>query len=99
NEIAPTPNRPCDWCGVQRQRLLYLVNEVEWVAALPIHLVDEGNNGYVAQPADFEKLPRSCLDALGRVDYHHCRIDRREGPICVFGEILVAGGVEKVEYA
>jgi hypothetical protein len=42
--------------GVQRQRLLDLVEEFERVAALAVHLVDEGDDRDVAQPADLEQL-------------------------------------------
>jgi hypothetical protein len=43
----------------QGQALLDLVQEVEGVARLAVHLVDEGDDGNVAQPADLEELARS----------------------------------------
>ena len=73
DEIAPASDWPCDRRGVERQRLLDLVDEIERVAALAIHLVDERNDRNVAQPANLEQLARPRLDALGRVDHHHGR--------------------------
>src|SRR5690349_20050192 len=43
-EIAPAPDRPGDRRTVERERLLDLVEQVEWVAALPVHLADEGHD-------------------------------------------------------
>ena len=98
DKITPAPDRPGDRRGIERERLLDLVDQVERVAALAVHLVDEGDDRNVAQPADLEQLARPRLDAFGRVDHHHGRIDRREGPIGVFGEILVARRIEQVEH-
>ena len=98
DEIASAPGRPGDRRGVERQRLLDLVDEVERVAALAVHLVDEGNDRDVAQPADLEQLARSRLDALGGVDHHHRRVDRRERAIGVFGKVFVAGRIEQIEH-
>ena len=67
--------------------------------ALAVHLVDEGDDRDVAQPADLEQLARARLDALGGVDHHDGRIDRGERAIGVVGEILVARRVEQVEDA
>ncbi len=48
------PDRPGDRRRVQRQLLLDLVEDFERIARLAIHLVDEGDDGDVAQPADLE---------------------------------------------
>jgi hypothetical protein len=37
------------------------------------------------------------LDALGGVDHHDRAVDRGQGPVGVFREVLVAGRVEQVE--
>jgi hypothetical protein len=39
HEIASTPDRPSDRGGVKRQRLLDLIDEVDRIAGLAIHLV------------------------------------------------------------
>ena len=99
DEITPVADWPSDRRSIERQCFLDLVDELERVAALAIHLVDECNDRNVAQPADLEQLARARLDALGRIDHHHGRIDRGESPICVFGEVLVAGSIEEIEHA
>ena len=98
DEIASTPDRPCDRRGVERQRLFDLVDQIERVAAFTIHLVDESNDRNIAQPAHLEQLARPRLDALGGIDHHDGGVDRRERPVGVFRKILVAGGIEQIEY-
>ncbi len=44
-------------------------------------------------------LHRALLDALGTVDDHECRIDRRQSPVGIFREILVARRVEQIDDA
>jgi hypothetical protein len=90
-------DRPGDRGAVERQLLFHLVQYLERIAALAVHLVDEGDDRDVAQAADFEKLQRARLDTLGGVDHHHGRIDRRQRAVGVVGEVLVAGCVEQVE--
>ena len=62
----PRADRPADRRGVERQRLLDLVDQVERVAALAVELVDEGDDRHVAQPADLEQLAGLRLDAAWR---------------------------------
>ena len=98
-ERFAAPDRPVHRRDIERERLLDLVEEVERVAALPVHLVDEGDDRNVAQAADLEELARARLDAARRVDHHDGGIDRRERAVGVLGEILMARRVEKVEDA
>ncbi len=96
-EAVAHAERPGERRGVERQPLLDLLEQVEGMAPLAVELVDEGDDGDVAQPADLEQLERARLDAAGGVDHHDGRIDRGQRPVGVFGEILVAGRVEQVE--
>ena len=98
-EVAAAPDRPGHRRGVERQRLLDLVEQLERVAALAVHLVDEGDDRDVAQPADLEQLAGARLDALGGVDHHHGAVDRGERAVGVLGEVLVARRVEQIEHA
>ena len=66
---------------------------------LAVHLVDEGHDRDVAQPADLEQLERLRLDALGGVQHHDRRIDRGQRAVGVLAEVLVARRVEQVEGA
>ena len=70
-EIAAAADRPGHRRGIERQRLLDLVEQIERIAALAVHLVDEGDDRNVAQAADLEQLAGARLDALGGVDHHH----------------------------
>ncbi len=83
--------------GVERQRLFDLVKQIERIAAFAVHLVDEGDDRNVAQPAHLEQLAGPRLDAFGGIDHHHGGIDRRQRAIGIFGKILVAGRVQQVE--
>src|SRR5262249_15994239 len=56
NEIAAAADRPGHRRGVEGERLLNFVQEIEWIAALAIHLVDEGNDRNITQPAYLEQL-------------------------------------------
>ncbi len=96
-KIAAAADRPGHRRGVERQRLFDLVQKLERVAALAVHLVDEGDDGNVAQAADLEQLSGPRLDALGGVDHHDGGIDRRQRAVGVFGEILVARRIQEVE--
>ena len=98
-ERASAADRPGERRGVERQRLLDLVEEIERIARLAVHLVDEGDDRDVAQPADLEQFARARLDALGGVDHHHGRVDGGERAVGVLGKVLVAGRVEQVEDA
>ena len=83
DEIAAAADRPGHRRGVERQRLLDLVEQIERVAALAVHLVDEGDDRDVAQPADLEQLAGPRLDALGGVDHHDRGVDRGQRAIGV----------------
>jgi hypothetical protein len=97
DEIAAAADRPGHGRRVERQRLLDLVEQLEGVAALAVHLVDEGDDRDVAQAADLEQLARARLDALGGVDHHDRGVDRGQRAVGVFREVLVARRVEQVE--
>ena len=97
-EVAATTDRPGHRRGVERQRLFDLVQQFERIAALAVHLVDEGDDRNVAQPAHLEQLSRPRLDTLGGVDHHDRGIDCRERAIGVFGKVLVARRIQQVEH-
>ena len=89
--------RPGHRRDVERQGRGDLVEQLDRVPGLAVHLVDEGDDRHVAQAADLEQLAGARLDALGGVDHHHRRIDGGQGAIGVLAEILVARRVEQVE--
>src|ERR1039458_1002103 len=83
-----------DWPGCMRQGGGDLVQQLDRVAALAVHLVDEGDDRNVAQAADLEQLAGARLDPLGGVDHHHRRVDGGQGAVGVLREVLVARRVE-----
>ncbi len=93
-EVAAAADRPGHRSGVQRQRLFDFIEQIEGVAALAVHLVDEGDDGNVAQTTNLEQLSRPRLDAFGGVDHHDSGIDRGQRAIGVLGKILVARRVQ-----
>jgi hypothetical protein len=99
DEIAAATDGPGHRRGIERQRLLDLIHEIERVAAFAVHLVDEGDDWNVAQPADLEQLAGARLDALAGVDHHHRRVNGSQGAVGVFRKVLMARRVEQVEHA
>ncbi len=81
------------------QDRLDLVQQFQRLAYLTVHLVDEGDDGCVAQPAHFQELDRLFFHALGGVDHHDGGVHGGQHTVGVFREVLVARGVEQVEYA
>ena len=90
-------DRPALRADVERQRIGHFVEQLEPRLALAIDLVDESDDRHRAQPADFEQLARLRLDPFGRIEHHHRRIDRRQGAVGVFREVLVARRIEQIE--
>ncbi len=98
-EIRRAPDRPCHRRGVERQCRRDFVKQLEDIAALAVHLVDECDDRDVAQAANLEQLAGARLDALGGVDHHHRGIHCCQRAVGVLGEVLVARRVEQVEHA
>ena len=98
-EFLAGADGPVHGVGLDAQLLLQLVQQVEGVLGLPVHLVDEGEDGDVPHGADLEELPRLGLHALAAVDDHDRRVRGHEGAVGVLGEVLVAGGIEDVDAA
>ena len=96
-EILAGAGRPAHRRHVEREGRGDLVEQLDRVLALAIHLVDEGHDRHVAQAADLEQLARARLDTLGGVDHHDGRVDRRQGAVGVLAEVLVARRVKQVE--
>ncbi len=96
-EIAALADGPHHGRGVERQHLLDLVEQLKRFARLAVELVDEGDDGDVAQAADLKQLARARLDALGGVDDHDGGVDGGQRAVGVVGEVLVARRVEQVQ--
>lgn len=64
-EVDTHADRPGDWARIEGQSAFNLIEELEWIAALAVNLVDEGDDWDVAQPAHLEKLARLAFDTFG----------------------------------
>ena len=96
-EIAAHADRPARRHDVQGQFPLDFVEQVKRIARFAIHLVDEGDDRHVAQPAHLEELQGLGLDAARRVEHHHRAVDGGQRAISVLAEILMARRIEQVE--
>jgi len=96
-ELAALADRPRGRGHVDRQIFLDLVDDLEGVAGLAVHLVAEGQDRQVAQAADLEQFLRLAFDPLGAVDHHDRRVDGGQGAVGILGKVRVAGGVDQVE--
>ena len=80
-KILAGADGPVHGVGLDAQLPLHLVQKVEGVLGLPIHLVDEGENGDVAHGADLEQLPGLGLHAFRAVDDHDGGVGGHEGAV------------------
>ena len=96
-KVAVHADGPVHGAGADAQHLLQLLHQRKGVLAGAVHLVDEGEDGDVAQAADLEELDGLFLYALGRVDEHDRRVRRHQHAVGILAEILVAGGVQNVD--
>ena len=96
-ELLAAADGPVHGIGVDAQLLLQLFAQFKGVPGLPVHLVDEGEDGDVPHGAHLEQLAGLSLHALGCVNDHHRAVRRHQGAIGVLGEVLVAGGVQNVD--
>ena len=96
-ELLAAADGPVHGVGVDTQLLLQLLTQLKGVPGLPVHLVDEGEDGDIPHGANLKQLPGLGLHALGGVDDHDGAVGGHEGAVGVLGEVLVAGGVQNVD--
>ena len=96
-KIFAAANGPVDGVGLDPQLLLQLFQQLEGIPGLPVHLVDEGEDGDVPHGADLEKLAGLGLHALGCVDDHDRGVGCHQGAVGVLREVLVAGGIQNID--
>ncbi len=77
-EIAAHTDRPGGRRHVDGEVFLDLVDDLERVPRLAVHLVAEGQDRQIPEPADLEELAGLAFDALGPVDDHDRSIDGGE---------------------
>ena len=96
-ELLAAADGPVHRVGVDAQLFLQLLAQLKGVPGLPVHLVDEGEDGDVPHGAHLEELPGLGLHALGGVNDHDGGVGRHQGAVGVLGEVLVAGCVQNVD--
>ena len=79
------------------QFLFHLVQQVERLLGGAVEFVDEDDHRRRTHTAHLHQFAGLRLDALGTVDDDDDRIDGRQRAVGVFGEVLVARGVEDVD--
>ncbi len=90
-------DRPGHRRALHLQHVLDFIEQLDGRAAFAVELVDEGDDGRVAQAADVEQLDGLRFHPVDGVDHHHRGVHRGQRAVGVFGEVLVAGGVEQVD--
>ena len=96
-ELFAAADGPVHRVGFDAQDRFNVFHQFKRVAGFAVHLVDEGENGDMAQGADLEQLDGLGLNALGGVDDHDGGIRRHQGAVGILGEVLVAGGIQNVD--
>ena len=82
-EFFSRSNGPVHRAGGDPQFFLNIVQQLERVHGVPVHLVDERENGNVPHDADLEQLPGLRLHAFGTVNHHDRRIRGHQGTISI----------------
>ncbi len=88
---------PREGTYVYTEFVLYLVQQVEWVFTLTVHLVDEDHHGRFAHTADLHQAASLRLHTLGGVNHDNHGIDSRERTERIFGKVLVTRGIEDID--
>ena len=96
-ETLAGADRPLHRHGIKRQLVLDVLQQIDRIKRLAVHLVDQCDNRDVAQTADLDQFERSGLHALGGVEHHDRAVGSGERAIGVLGEVFVTRRVEQVE--
>ena len=81
------------------QNIFNLVEQVEHMATVEVHLVDERDNRGVAHAAHVHELDGLLFHAVHAIDKHEGSIHGGQGAVGVFTEVLVPRGIDEVEHA
>ena len=69
------------------------------LAAIQVHLVDEGDDGRMSHAAHIHKLDGLLFYAVHAVDKHQGSIHGGQGSVSIFAKVLVPRGIHQVEHA
>ena len=97
HELRLAMHRPGHRAAGQAKIAFHVPDQLQRIRAGAIALVDEGDDGNAPTAADVEQLPSAFFDPLAVVEQHDGAVGGDEGPVGVFPEVLVAGGVQQVD--
>jgi hypothetical protein len=98
-EPSSHANRPGHRRALDAEHRFNLIQQFDRLAAFAVQLVDKGENGRLAQAADFHQLDGALLDALGAVNDHQGRVHGGQRAVGVFRKVRVAGRIQQVDDA
>ena len=96
-EILSRPDRPVDRAGGDSKLRLDVIEQIEGIPCIAVHLVDECKDGDVPHDADLEQLSCLGLDALGRIDDHDRRVCRHQCPVGILREVLMSRCIQNID--
>ncbi len=97
-ETLSHPDRPAQRGDGQVEFLLDLVQEVKPVLSFTVQFVDKHDDRRVTHPADFHQSFSLFLHTFRYVYHHDHAIHGRQRPEGILGKILVARGVEDIDF-
>src|ERR1700722_1829621 len=96
-EILPAVDRPGHRMKLDSQLFFDLLQQVEPVLAIPVHLIDKDDHRRVAHPANFHQPPGLRLYSIDAINDKDDAVYCRQGTKGVFGKILVTGCIQQVD--
>ena len=96
-EIFSGSDRPIDRAGSNSKLRLDVIEQIEGIPRIAVHLVDECKDGNMPHDTDLEQLSCLRLDALGRIDDHDRRISRHQCPVGILREVLMARCIQNID--
>ena len=80
------------------QLLFDLVQQVERVLTVAVHLIDKHDHGSLTHTADFHQLTGLGFHTFCGIDHDNNAIHSRQRTKRIFSEILVAGRIEDIDF-
>ena len=97
-EAGTALDRPRQRTDVDGEFLLQLIQQVERVFCLTVHLIDKDNHRSVAHAADFHQLACLCFHTFRTVHHDDNAVHRRQCAVGIFGKVLVTRSIEDIDF-